>query len=90
MQEATLNSFCIATWNINNLPLKGDRANACRDKMAEIQAQVGILTEIREGFSPGEDFHLVAESKPAFDLASDRRWTAIWVHQSFFRLNCTA
>lgn len=82
MQEASLNSFCIATWNIENMPLKGDRANACRDKIADIQAQVWILTEMREGFSPGEDFHLIAQSELPSDLTTDRRWTAIWAHQS--------
>lgn len=83
-KEISLNSFCIATWNLDNMPLEGARANACRSKIAEIQAQVWVLTEFREGFNLGEDFRLVAESQPATDLATDRRWTGIWAHKSLF------
>lgn len=77
-----MNSLRIATWNLNNPPLTGARATACRAKVVEIQAHVWVLTETRQGFSPGENFRLIAQSEQACDLATDRRWTAIWVHKS--------
>lgn len=77
-----MNSLCVATWNLNYLSPNGERAKACRTKMADIQADVWILTETREGFCPGEGFTLIAESELASDLAGDRRWTAIWARES--------
>lgn len=74
-----MNSICIATWNLNNLPLQSARAEICRAKMAEIQADVWILTETRKEFCPGEGYQRIAES----DFADGRYWTAIWARQSF-------
>ena len=79
-----MNSFCIATWNLNYLSPNGESAKVCRAKMLEAKADVWILTEIRKGFNPGEEFCLIAESELASDLAEDWRWTSIWVHKSLF------
>lgn len=78
-----MNSFCIATWNLNYLSPNGERAKICRAKLLDIKADVWILTETYQGFKPGEDFCLIAESEHASDLADDRRWTAIWARASF-------
>lgn len=76
-----MNSLRIATWNLDNAPQTSARATACRAKIVEIQAHVWVLTETRQGFSPGDNFHLIAQSKQACDLATDWRWTSIWVQE---------
>lgn len=75
-------SLCIATWNLDNLSLRSDRARICHAKMEEVHAQVWVLTETQRGFYPGNGFHLVAESEKANDLNDDQRWVAIWANQS--------
>jgi len=75
-------SLCIATWNLDYLSLRSDRARICHAKMEEVRAQVWVLTETQRGFYPGIGFHLVAESEKASDLNDDQRWVAIWANQS--------
>ena len=77
-----MNSFCIATWNLNYLSPNSERVKVCRAKMLDIKADVWILTETWKGFQPGEDHRLIAASTLASDLSCDRRWTVIWARTS--------
>jgi endonuclease/exonuclease/phosphatase family metal-dependent hydrolase len=50
-----------------------------------VNADVWVLTETWEQFSPGDGYRLAAESSLADDLKTwpDRRWVAIWVKSAF-------
>lgn len=77
----------IATWNFQtDRPFPEGRADAFRDAMARIDADVWVITEPLLSFSPGGDYRLVTHSSEAADIregtdprwAADRRWVAIW------------
>jgi hypothetical protein len=77
----------VATWNLeSNEPLTPERKVAFRKAMAEVDADVWVLTETWKDFAPVVDgYKLVSESCAAVDLESwpDRRWVAIWVKSKF-------
>ena len=75
----------IAAWNLqSDKPLLREREALFRQAMNGVNADVWVLTETWEKFSPGDDYRLAAESSPADDLLPvDRRWVAIWVKSSF-------
>jgi endonuclease/exonuclease/phosphatase family metal-dependent hydrolase len=76
----------IATWNLQfDRVFTLERRVAFRQSIAEVNADVWVLTETWTDFSPGDEFQLVAESKPAADLTlwPQRRWSAIWARSSF-------
>ena len=75
----------IATWNLqSDKPLLRERETLFLQAMNEVNADVWVLTETWEQFSPGDDYRLAAESSPSDDLLPvDRRWVAIWVKSSF-------
>ncbi|QDV25280.1 endonuclease/exonuclease/phosphatase family protein [Aureliella helgolandensis] len=71
----------LATWNLeSSRSLSPERAAAFREAIKEVDADVWVLTETCARFSPGDQYHLVAQSGPATDLkaSSDRRWVSIW------------
>lgn len=70
----------IATWNLGVPPKIAVQKHQAM--IAEVQADIWIFTETREGFHPGNEFTCVAHSKEAGDLDEDRLWTAIWVRKS--------
>lgn len=75
----------IATWNLqSDKPLLQEREALFRQAMNSVDADVWVLTETWEHFSPGEGYRLAAGSSQADDLIPvDRRWVAIWVKSSF-------
>ena len=71
----------IATWNLqSDEPLPQRREALFRQAINTVHADVWVLTETWEHFSPGESYRLAAESSLADDLRAwpDRRWVAIW------------
>jgi hypothetical protein len=75
----------IATWNLqSDEPLHQEREALFHQEMDTVDADVWVLTETWEHFSPGEGYRLAAESSLADDLTPiDRRWAAIWVKSIF-------
>jgi exonuclease III len=72
----------IATWNVESLKkLTPDREAAFHIAMAAIDADVWVLTETWSALSPGNGYHLAAESSSAVDLKAwpDRTWVTLWV-----------
>ena len=69
--------FRIATWNLERAANARRRADA-QHRMAEMDADVWVLTESRRDLSPGTDYRLVAESAPRDDADADERWVTIW------------
>ena len=75
----------IATWNVQSLrKLYPEREAAFHSAMANVVADVWVLTETWKTFSPGEGYRLMAESILGEDLKiwktwADRRWVTIWV-----------
>ena len=72
----------IATWNVESLRrLTPEREAAFHKTMAEVNADVWVLTETWTTFSPGAGYKLLSQSKKAADLNRwpDRCWVSIWV-----------
>jgi exonuclease III len=75
----------IATWNVESLrKLTPEREAAFHEAMAEVDADVWVLTETWKTFSPGIGYQLAAESSLADDLKTwpDRTWVTVWVKAS--------
>lgn len=69
----------IATWNLESTNrLTPSRRTAFLRAMAEVDADVWVLTETWVDFSLGAGYRLVAQSCAADDLQASRRWVAIW------------
>lgn len=71
----------IATWNVESVrKLTAEREAAFHETMAEVNADVWVLTETWTTFSPGTGYKLLARSKKAADLDrwTDRCWVSIW------------
>jgi hypothetical protein len=71
----------IATWNLNRArPGRGKRTSALLDHMADVRADVWILTETFRGLQPRGDYSLIASSSNAPDResAAGECWVAIW------------
>jgi hypothetical protein len=69
----------VATWNLqSDKPLTSERAALFLQSMDEIAADVWVVTETWTDYCPLPGYRLVSQSSAAPDLASDRRWTAIW------------
>ena len=72
----------IATWNLESYKnITPERAELFRIEMKKVDADVWVLTETWRGFSPGDDYSLLAESNKAKDLEKwpKRCWVSIWV-----------
>ncbi|MDB5307531.1 MAG: hypothetical protein JWO38_1733 [Gemmataceae bacterium] len=83
----------IATWNLqSDRPLTPVREAVLRRAIDDVAADVWVVTEPREGFSPGPAYTCITESAPAADLEPrpDRRWVAIWSRRPGRRLDVTA
>lgn len=71
----------IATWNLNRCrPGSTARAAKLLDLMALVEADVWVLTETHQDFSPGPGYRLIAHSADAPDRDVDRGecWAALW------------
>jgi hypothetical protein len=76
----------IATWNMEfKHGLSKKRAEAFKEAMSRIGADVWVLTETWTSFSPGHGYGLISSSRWANNLADcsdrrqdERRWAAIW------------
>ena len=67
----------IATWNLDRAKTARKRADA-QHCMAEIDADVWVLTETRDDFTPGAEYRAVAASDPRPDGKIVERWVTIW------------
>lgn len=71
----------IATWNLDRCPPGASaRGSTFLAMMAEVNADVWVLTETYQAFSPGADFRLIAHSAEAPDREAGRGecWVAVW------------
>ncbi len=71
----------IATWNMESQRrLTPQREAAFQKSMAEVNADVWVLTETWRTFSPGAGYQLLSQSQQAADLnrRSDRCWVSLW------------
>ena len=82
----------LATWNINRCHPNEARANRLQKGIAQVNADVWILTETYIGFSPGSDFCLLAHSANAPDRNARQGecWVAIWSRLNGHRIQMTA
>lgn len=67
----------IATRNLDRAKTARKRADA-QHRMAEIDADVWVLTETRDDFAPGAKYRAVASSDPRPDGKIVERWVTIW------------
>ena len=75
----------IATWNLESLRrLTPERDAAFRQAMANVDADVWVLTETWNDFPPLLGYQLVAQSSEATDLKRwpNRCWVSIWARVS--------
>jgi hypothetical protein len=71
----------VATWNLARCrPRATVRGPALRGWMADVNADVWVLTETFRGFAPGPGYELAASSVDAPDRTAGpgERWVAIW------------
>jgi endonuclease/exonuclease/phosphatase family metal-dependent hydrolase len=71
----------IATWNLDRAkPRPGARLSALKEAMAEVAADIWVLTETWLSLSPGPEYALVAQSENASDrdAAEGEVWCAVW------------
>ena len=75
----------IATWNLESVrKLSPKREAAFLQSMAEVDADVWVLTETWVIYGPGAPYRLAAQSGQANDLMGrpDRCWVSIWVRSN--------
>lgn len=77
------NSLRIATWNLNYALSNTERGEACRKQIAEVDADVWILTETRVDFAP-PGFHLVVFSGQVPGITQNGWWVSIWIKEPHF------
>jgi hypothetical protein len=74
----------IATWNVDRVrPGNGARSERIRRAIAEVDADVWVLTETHPDFTPGEGFATAAVSASAPDRKGAECWVAIWVRRDW-------
>ncbi|MBP8018414.1 MAG: endonuclease/exonuclease/phosphatase family protein [Hylemonella sp.] len=73
-------TFKLATWNLQ-LPVADSRRKAIRSHTDQENADIWVLTETHDGFSPGHEFH--NSSLPGRDGGNGpgHRWVTIWSKQ---------
>jgi endonuclease/exonuclease/phosphatase family metal-dependent hydrolase len=70
----------VATWNLENVrPGDGARSQRFRNAIAEIAADVWVLTESHPDFVPATGYVRHAVSAEAPDRVGGGRWVVIWV-----------
>lgn len=67
----------IATWNLDRAKTARKRADA-QHRMAEIDADVWVLTETRGDVTPGAGYRAVASSDPRPVGSNVEHWVTIW------------
>lgn len=76
----------IATWNVESLKsLTAERKECFLHAMANVKADIWVLTETWFDFGPGDGYSLVAQSSKADDLKAwpKRCWVSIWARSNF-------
>lgn len=69
----------IATWNVERVKPKGWKiAPAQRRRMAEVDADIWILTETHVDHSPGDGYNVVHTPAIPERRPADERWVGIW------------
>lgn len=71
----------IATWNLNRCRAAGsDRAKRLLGQIETVEADVWVLTETYQDFTPGTEYELIAHSTEAPDRNAKRGecWVAVW------------
>jgi Endonuclease/Exonuclease/phosphatase family len=70
----------VATWNLNRCKSSEPRAGRLQERMAEVGADVWVLTETYRDFAPGPGYMLAAYSADAPDRINGpgECWVAIW------------
>jgi hypothetical protein len=70
----------VATWNLSRVHPTEPRAQRLREYMPSVAADIWILTETWDAFTPGPNYRLVSQSAPASDRDADKGecWVAIW------------
>jgi endonuclease/exonuclease/phosphatase family metal-dependent hydrolase len=70
----------LATWNLEcALPSETTRLRRLRASMAEVRADVWVLTEAHPDVAPGSEFERVACSATAPDRVAGGRWVVLWI-----------
>jgi hypothetical protein len=68
----------IGTWNLEGVRPNGrERTSYIRDRLAEVSADVWILTETHPDFAPGDAYQMLAKSSVGA-YRTDGCWVAIW------------
>ncbi len=68
----------IANWNLARVLPSQTRANTIRERMAEVDADIWVLTETHEELSPGIGFSGVFSGEPDQPSKIGERWVGIW------------
>lgn len=68
----------IATWNLARPSLSGVRAARIRRHIRNVDADVWVFTETRDGFSAGSEYTRVTTSSTAADRSNGEHWVSIW------------
>jgi hypothetical protein len=68
----------IANWNLQRLQPSQRRAEAIVEHVVGVGADLWILTETHQAFSPGAGFHSACSGAPDRESAPGERWSAIW------------
>lgn len=79
-QRWTVTKLRIATWNLERPSARSwKRLPAQRQRMADVAADVWVLTETRASVSPGDGYHGVhTPPHPTRRPDPDERWVSIW------------
>lgn len=70
----------IATWNLERVrPGSGERTRRIGAAIADVEADLWVLTETHRLFAPGSGYREVAFSSAANDREEGEQWVSIWV-----------
>jgi endonuclease/exonuclease/phosphatase family metal-dependent hydrolase len=75
---AERDSLRIANWNIERLLPSEGRVAAIQEHISRIDADMWILTETHQAFSPGVEYDSVCSGPPDRESSPGERWSAIW------------
>ena len=81
-------TFKIGTWNLQ-LPVAEKRRIAMRLHTDQENADIWVLTETHDGFSPGHEFHHSSLSGRDGGNGTAHRWVSIWSKHRLEKLDTT-